>query len=112
MTRSAPAASSARASSSERIPPEAWSRRAPQPPRPRRTSSGRDAAGAGAVQVDEVDAARAGGREAARELDRVAGPLDDVVVVSLVQAHGALAEHVDGRDHLDRRRRATMMTPC
>ena len=46
--------------------------------------------------------ARARRGEAPRELDRLAGALDDVVVVALVEADGALAEHVDGRDHLDR----------
>ena len=40
--------------------------------------------------------------EAPRERDRVAGALDDLVVVAPVEAHGALAEHVDGRYHLDR----------
>ena len=63
-----------------------------------------DAAGARAVQVDEVDAARARVGEAPRELDRLARALDDLVVVALVQPHGALAEHVDGGDHLDRLR--------
>ena len=62
-----------------------------------------DAPGARAVEVDEVDARRARRREAPGQLDGVAGALDDLVVVPLMQADGALAEHVDGRDHLDRR---------
>ena len=49
-----------------------------------------------------MDPPRALGREPSRELDRVAGPLDDLVVVSPVQPDGAGAEHVDGRDDLDR----------
>ena len=41
-------------------------------------------------------------REPHGKLDRVSGGLDDVVVVAAMQAHGALAEHVDGGYHFDR----------
>ena len=46
--------------------------------------------------------------------DGVAGALDDLVVVPLMEADRALAEDVDGRDHLDRPRRATHVStpPC
>ena len=75
-----------------------------RPRRRARDELGPDAPGARAVEVDEVDPPRARRREAPRERDRVAGALDDVVVVALVEPHGALAEHVHGGDHLDRLR--------
>ena len=61
------------------------------------------AAGARPVEVDEVDVGGARLGEGAREVDRVAGPGDDLVVGTLVESDRPLAEHVDGRDHLDRR---------
>ena len=60
-----------------------------------------------------MDAARARRGAAPRERDRLAGALDDLVVVTLVEAHGALAEHVDGGDHLDRLLEPFVsMSPC
>ena len=64
---------------------------------------------AGTVEVDEMHAARAGVDPAARERHRVGGPLDDGVVVAAMQAHGLLAEHVDGRNHLDGSARTTYL---
>ena len=85
------------------MPPEAWRRAGAIASATCRTSSGRGTAGARAVEIDEMDRARAPAcREAHGELDRVAGRLDDLVVVAPVEAHGALAEHVDGGYHLDR----------
>ena len=64
---------------------------------------------AGAVEVDEVHTARAGFHPAAGERDRVGRALDDVCVVAPVEAHGFLAEHVDGWDHLDGSARTTYL---
>ena len=47
----------------------------------------------------DAQGARLGERPGQR--DRVAGPLDHLVVRSLVQPHGALAEDVHRGDHLD-----------
>jgi hypothetical protein len=41
-------------------------------------------------------------RERARELDRIARPLDDLRIVASLQPDGSVAEHVDGRDNLER----------
>src|SRR5262249_40995244 len=60
-----------------------------------------DTAGAGAVEVDEVDTASAELREAAGEGDRVPCPLDHVLVGALMEPDGALAEHVDSPAHAD-----------
>ena len=59
-------------------------------------------AGTGAVQIDEVDSPGAGSRPAPGERRGITRSLDDRVVVPLVEPHRFLAEHVDGRDHLDR----------
>ena len=68
----------------------------------RRDELGPRPARARAVEVDEVDPSRARRRPSARaSADGLAGALDDVVVVALVQPDGLLAEDVDGRDHLD-----------
>ena len=70
--------------------------------RPRRRRAGRAPAGRGPTRAPSRSTrwirARPCRREPPRERDRLARPLDDLVVVSLVQAHGALAEHVDGGD--------------
>ena len=50
-----------------------------------------------------MDSGRAGGHPSPRERKRITGALDDLVVVALVQANGAVAEHVDGRYHFDSR---------
>ena len=42
------------------------------------------------------------GGESAREVDRITGPLDHLVVVAAAQPDRAGAEHVDRRDHVDR----------
>ena len=84
------------------MPPEAWSGAGATASATTPHELGADAAAAGAVEVDEVDPACAGRGEARRERDRVARALDDVVVDSAVQPHGVVAEHVDGRDDLDR----------
>src|SRR5262249_54007143 len=59
-------------------------------------------AGARPVEIDKVDATRAGGHELARGLRRSGAPFDDLVEVALPEAHGVLAEHVDRRYHFDR----------
>ena len=84
------------------MPPEACSSAGAAALARRRGRAPGGRARARAVEVDEVDAVCAGVGEPARERGRLAGPLDDLVVVALVQAHGALAEHVHGRNHLDR----------
>ena len=86
------------------MPPDAWSSAGAAASATARTSSGPDAPRARAVEVDEVDPPRARLREAPRERDGLARALDHFVVVALVQPDGALAEHVHGRDHLDRLR--------
>ena len=48
-----------------------------------------------------MDPRRPGFREGPRQLDAIAGPLDDVVVGALAEPHGTPAEDVHGRDHLD-----------
>ena len=84
------------------MPPEAWSARGRGGVGDGADELGPDAARARAVEVDEVDARARRPRRSARERDRLARPLDDLVVVSLVEPHRALAEHVHGGDHLDR----------
>ena len=107
--------SSACASSSDRIPPEACSRAGATASATSRTSSGRGRPLRAPSRSTRWIARGARLRERGGELHRVARPLDHLVVVSPVKAHGALAEHVDGRDHLDGRaeplrQHATMLT--
>ena len=102
MTRSAPASSSAAASAWRADAAGCLQQRGYGGLRDDADELGADTPGARAVEVDEVDAVCAGVGEASRECDRLARALDDVVVVALVQTHGALAEHVHRRDHLDR----------
>ena len=79
-----------------------------------RTSSGRTRPERAPSRSTRWIAPRARLGEAPRERDRLARPLDDVVVVALVQPHRALAEHVHGGDHLDRLREplARSTPPC
>ena len=101
-TRSAPAASSASASSSERMPPEAWSRAGAIASATVRTSSGRARPArapsrstrwiARGARCREPPVRARPGRPRSRRPCR-SRPM---------QAHGALAEHVDGGYHLDR----------
>ena len=101
-TRSAPASSNARASASDRIPPDACSATGAHASATRRTRLGAWPTRAGAVEVDEVDAPRARVSPLPRQPGRIVGTCDHVVVVALAQAHDPVAEHVDGGDHLDR----------
>ena len=48
-----------------------------------------------------MDAACSGRDPPLRELGRVVGPLDDVVIVAALQAHGLVAEDVDRRYDFD-----------
>ena len=85
------------------MPPEACSGAGAAAPATARDELGPDAARARAVEVDEVDArARPPRRSARASATGLAGALDDLVVVALVEPDGLLAEDVDGRDHLDR----------
>ncbi len=68
-------------------------------------------AAASAVEVDEVDPTRPLRRESPRERNRVARALDDLVVVTLVEAHRALAEDIHGRYHFDRGREPARQEP-
>ena len=107
--------SSASASSSERMPPEAWSRAGATAVGDRAHELGRGRGRSARRRGRRDGSARApAAANAPRERDRVAGALDDVVVVAPVEAHGALAEHVDGGDHLDRGTRAIRIArrPC
>ena len=93
------------------MPPEACSGAGAMRRGDGRDELGANAPGARAVEVDEVDRAARPPRRSARERDGLARPLDDLVVGALVQPDGAAAEHVDGRDHLDRLC-DTSMLPC
>ena len=64
-------------------------------------------AGAGAVEVDDVQALRAGGGPAPRGVERVVAYCVALVEVALRQAHGAAVEDVDRRveDHAAARSR-------
>ncbi len=86
------------------MPPEAWSGVGATAAATVRTSSGRarpERAPSRSTRWIRVAPAR---RESRREGDRVACLVDDLVVVATMEADGALAEDVHGRDHLDRRR--------
>jgi hypothetical protein len=49
-----------------------------------------------------MDPGSASGSEPTGERDGISGAVDDLVVVALVEAHGALGEDVHGWYHLDR----------
>ena len=88
--------------------PERGRRRSPAT---RRTSSGRTRPErAPSRSTRWIRAAPAAAQRRASAIGSL-GPRDDGVVVALVQAHGLLAEHVDGRNHLDRSVEPHVM-PC
>ena len=106
-TRSAPASSSARASSRLRIPPEACSGAGATAAATAATSSGRTRPERAPSRSTRWMRGAPASAQRRASVDRIVGALDDVVVVAVVQAHGLLAEHVDGGDHLDRSARTT-----
>ena len=69
-----------------------------------------DAAVARAVEVDQMHPPCAGLAPAPGEIEGVACPLDDLVVVAARESNGLSAEDVHGGDHFDREIEPPIMT--
>jgi len=68
-------------------------------------------AGAGRVEIDDVQPARAGGRVAQGQLDRFDRVRHGPVVPALVQSHDPAAEKIDGRQNQPSRK-VDPLVPC